>query len=376
MNRSLRMIAAGLFIWGMGEGLFVYFLSIYLGQLGAGPVAIGSILGGMGIMMVISHIPAGHLADRVGRRPLLVAGWLIGVLAAATMALASSLPLFIAGLWAYGFTAFIASPLNSYVTAARGSWSLGRALSLTSAAFALGSVLGPITGGWLGGQFGLRLVFAVAAGIFIVSTLVMAGLPPQPRDHHDPKAPPLSLIDNRRYLGFVALVFVVVFALFLPQQFTPNFLQDVRGLDLRQVGLLGSVGVLGNALLALAFGSWFPPRIGMLAGQAFTALFTLLIWRTAGLPFYALAYFLLGGFRASRPMMNALARGLVHPSQMGLAFGLTETLASISLTLAPLVSGLLYHSSPVLMYPVSLGLIALAFGLTLWLAPHPGGEYA
>lgn len=376
MNRTLRRIAAGLFIWGMGESLFIFFLSIYLGQLGANPVAIGSILSGMGVMMVISHIPAGHLADRMGRRPLIMAGWIVGILSAALMALARSLPLFVAGLWAYGSTAFIMSPLNSYVTAARGDWSINKALALTSASFALGSVIGPLTGGWIGEQFGLRSVFGVASGIFVLSTIVMYGLPPQPRDHHDPEGPPLRLLSNYRYLGMVALIFVVVFALSMPTQFTPNFLQDVRGLSLTQIGILGTFGVLGNALLAMAFGTWFSPRAGMLIGQVLVGAFVLLIWRTAGLPLYALAYLLLGGFRGSRPMMNALARGLVHPSQMGLAFGLTETVASISLTLAPLIAGLLYNTSPALMYPVGLGMIALAFVLTLWLAPHPGVEHA
>jgi predicted MFS family arabinose efflux permease len=376
LNPSLILIAIALFIWGMGETMFVYFQSIYLSELGADPVAIGSILGAMGIMMMISHIPAGHLADRIGRRPLLIAGWLIGVFAAGMMALARSLPLFVAGLLVYGFTAFIISPLNSYVTSARGKWSVSRALSLVSASFGFGSVLGPLTGGWIGDHYGLRTVFAIATGIFVVSTIVMCFIRPQPRDQHDPDEPPVHLLRNGPYLGFIALVFIVVFALYLPQPLTPNFLQQVRGLSLAQIGLLGTTAVLGNALIAMSFGAWFSPRVGMLLGQFLTALFSLIIWRTTGMPFYALAYFLLGGFRAARPMMAAQARELVHTSQMGLAFGMNETVAAIALTLAPLTAGLLYDRAPDLTYPVSLGLIAFSIFLTLWLGPRPGGKHA
>ncbi len=376
MNPSLILIASALFIWGLGESMFSYFLAIYLGQLGADPVAIGSILGAMGVMMMISHIPAGHLADRIGRRPLLLAGWVIGVVAASLMALAASLPVFVAGLLMYGFTAFIMSPLNSYVTAARGNWTISRALSLISASFGFGSVLGPVTGGWIGNHYGLRLVFGVAAGIFVISTVVLFFIRPQPRDHHDPDEPPVHLLRNSRYLGFIAIVFAVVFALYLPQPLTPNFLQQVRGLDLAQIGLLGTIAVLGNAVITLTFGASFVPKAGMLLGQLLTALFALLIWRAGSLPFYALAYFLLGGFRASRPMMAAYARELVHPSQMGLAFGMNETVAALALTLAPLAAGILYQRAPDLMYPVAITLIAATILLTIWLVPRPGGEHA
>ena len=376
MNPSLILVTVSLFIWGMGESMFVIFLPIYLGQLGAPPVAIGSILGGMGVMMLISHIPAGQLADRWGRRPLMLTGWIMSMFATLIMALATALPLFVVGLWLYGFCAFIMSPLQSYVTAARGSWSISRALSLTVVSFALGSIIGPFTGGWIGDHYGLRTVFAVSTAIFVLSCIVLYFIRPQPRDHHDPEAPPVSLLKNQRYLGFLGIVFLIIFALYLPQQFTANFLQEVRGLSLSQIGLLGTLGVMGNALVTMAFGAWLSPRVGTLLGQVLTASFALLIWQASGMPVYALAYLLLGGFRAARPMMAAQARELVHPSQMGIAYGSLETVASLALTLAPLSAGLLYQRAPDLMYPVSLGFMALSFILTLWLGPRHRGEHA
>jgi predicted MFS family arabinose efflux permease len=287
------------------------------------------------------------------------------------MAAATTLPLFVAGLLLYGSTAFIMSPLNSYVTAARGNWTISRALTLISATFGFGSVFGPLTGGWIGDHYGLRRVFAVATVIFTISTIALWFIRPQPRDHHDPDEPPVHLLRNGRYLGFIALVFAVTLSLYLPQPLTPNFLQEERGLSLSQIGLLGTVAVLGNAVITLCFGSWFSPRRGLLLGQLLTACFSLLIWRTTGLPYFALAYFILGGFRAARPMMAAQARELVHKSQMGLAYGMNETVGALALTLSPFLAGLLYDRAPDLMYPVSLIAISLSVTLTLSFGPRP-----
>jgi len=71
MNPSLLWLAAALFTWGIGEGMFFYFQPIYLAQLGANPVQIGAILGAAGVAMMLAHITAGALTDKIGARPLL-----------------------------------------------------------------------------------------------------------------------------------------------------------------------------------------------------------------------------------------------------------------------------------------------------------------
>lgn len=78
MSRPIMLAGAALFTWGIGEGMFFYFVPLYMQKLGASPIWIGSILGGFGFMMMSAHIPAGLLADRVGRQPLLRLAWLIG----------------------------------------------------------------------------------------------------------------------------------------------------------------------------------------------------------------------------------------------------------------------------------------------------------
>jgi MFS family permease len=375
MNPSLLWLAAALFTWGIGEGMFYIFQPIYLSQLGADPILIGYILGGAGLAMMIAHIPAGYLADRIGRRPMLIVAWLIGITAAWAMALAPSLPFFVAGLLLYGLTAFVSAPLNSYVTAARGTWSVGRAITLISSTFSLGVVLGPFTGGWIGDHYGLRTIYSVAGVLFILSTFFLVMIAPQPRDHHDPAAPPPSLLSNRRFWGFLALGFLVMLATYLPQPFTPKFLQEVRGLSLGEIGLLGTLGGAGNAALTFLLG-FLDARLGFILGQAGVGMYSLGLWQMNSYGWFAVSYFLLGGFRASRSLFMALIRPLVHESQMGLAYGISETVLGLTGVLAPIAAGFLYARGTASVYPVALVAILAAMVLSLIFSPRASQEPA
>lgn len=359
MNRNLLFVALGLLTWGFGEGLFFNFQPIYLKSLGSDEQQIGLILGAFGAAMAITHIPAGRLADRIGRRPLLFTAWVMGLASTVVMALARDLPVFVFGMLAYGLTAFVASPLSSYVTAARGKWSITTALSLTTATFNGGMILGPVTGGWIGDHFGLRAVYSVAAGVFVISMICILFIQNQPIDHHDPETPPPDLLNNVRLMSYVGIVAFAVFAMYLAQPLTPNFLEDVRGLSLSNVGIIFTMGALGNALLAI-FLSRTKPYWGFVISQVMVAAFAFLILRGTNLPVLALGYFLLGGFRAGRVLALAQARELVHESQMGLTYGIMETISSVIFILTPPLAGFIYKINPMTIYPLALILIAVS----------------
>jgi MFS family permease len=299
--------------------------------------------------------------------------WVVGVLAALVMGFALTLPVFIVGMLLYGLTAFVTSPMNSYVTAARGKMSPVRAMTLVSAAYSLGAILGPISGGWIGARIGLRSVYLISAGVFVVSTVILFFLHPQPRDVHDPATPPESLWKNTRFISFLGINFLAMFVMYLPQPLTPRFLQNERGLSLQSIGLLGSIGNLGNTLLALVLGQ-IVARSGFLLAQVSVAVFSLLLWKGTGLGWYALGYFLLGGFRSTRSLIYAQVRPLIHPAQMGLAYGVAETASALAVMLAPLLAGVLYTQDPGRVYWVSAGMIAVMMVVSGIFAPRPTME--
>lgn len=359
MGRDLILMAFALTTWGIGEGAFIGFQSLYLQELGADPLRIGTIIGSYGLAASLAHIPAGYLSDRLGRRPLLWAAWLFGALAAWIMALANTLPVFVAGMLLYSMTMFVIAPMNSYVTAARGKWSVGRVLTLISATYNTGAILGPFLGGMIGERYGYQKIFLFAACVFILSTLIILFIRPQPVDAPVAEEKGKHLMRNSRYLYFVFAYFLATFAMYLPQPLSPNFLQNQRDLGLGQIGQLYSISSMGIVVLNLLLGQ-LNARIGYLVGQVAVGIFALLLWQGDGFLAYSLAFFLLGGFRVARSLATAHIRSVVSQSNMGLAFGLAETLTAFSLLIAPLLAGYLYDRDPGQIYMVSLGIIGVS----------------
>lgn len=369
MNRSLFWLGVALFTWGIGEAMFLIFQPIYLQQLGANPQTIGWILGVAGLMMTIMPIPSGHISDLWGRKQMLVAAWIFGVLATLTMALATTLFVFVIGMLLYSVTLFVVSPLDSYLTAARGNWSVGRVITYSGIVYNTGVMFGPSLGGWLGEHYGLRTLYAVAAGIFVFSTIFIFLIEAQPRDHHDPEDPPAALLTNKRYLGFLLVFFIVTLVVYLPQPLTPNFLENQRGLSLERIGWLGSIGGLGNTVFNFVLGM-LEARTGFLFGQIGVMLYALLLWKGTSFPWFAVGYFMLGGFRALRGLGVAQVRPLVHEAQMGLAYGIAETIGAATTFIIPPIAGYLYALNPYMLYPVGLIAIAVGFIISVIFTPH------
>lgn len=375
MTRDLALVVISLFAWGVGEGAFTFFQTLYMESLGATPLLIGGILSAWGLAMALTQLPAGYLTDRLGPRPLMWFSWIMGTIAAALMAAAHSLQGFVIGLVIYGLTSSVLAPMNTYITAARGTWTPARALSVASASFTLGAALGPVVGGLIAQTWGLRQIYYFGFFTFGLSTLLVLFI--RPIAPAPPSRLPRSALPTARsFLNLLAFNGLGIIALYLAQPLTPNFLTTHRGITMEQTGLFGSLCSLGTTALALAFGH-LKPTMGVTLGLVTGISFAFITWLSHSPWWFGVGYFLLGGFRFYRAMILAWVRSLVGEQQVGSAYGLIETVNALGIVISAALAGWLYQRSPSLVYLVALllGMIALSisqrFSAGESLSPEP-----
>jgi MFS family permease len=159
------------------------------------------------------------------------------------------------------------------------------------------------------------------------------------------------------------VAFVAFVAMYLSWPLTPNYLQSERGVTLDQIGIFGSMHALGIVISNLALGL-LNPRLGFPISQLAVGASVLLIWRGLSWPIYALGYLLAGSLFAARGLLNAIVETLVHRAQLGLAYGVAETIYSTTYMVAPPLAGFLYEQSLALPFQVSLILIGFSLVLT------------
>jgi predicted MFS family arabinose efflux permease len=167
----------------MQSGLLA-FLPLYLADdLGLNPFWMGV---GMMLLQVGGMIAAplaGTLSDRIGRRPIVLAGMSGTTIIVLALTVIASPAVFVVCIAALGFVMYAMRPVIH-------SWLMDRsppelAASLTSAMFGVQaglSALAPLIGGALADRFGLVSVFYFLAAAVLVANLLALAVPKSERD--------------------------------------------------------------------------------------------------------------------------------------------------------------------------------------------------
>lgn len=364
LDRDLALIFLSLLLWGVGAFLYLYIQPLYITQLGATPEQVGLTLGLGGLVTAVLYAPIGLWADRRGRKTVIVAGWVLGTLAAYGFAFAPDWRWFIPAMAAYTLSNFAVSVLNGYIASKTDPEQRAFVYALIAMGFSAGSIAAPAIGGWIGEVYGLRTVYLVAALLYTLSTLAISFIRPQPTEPLANASNARAVLRNRLILTQVCFMFALFFAADVGLVFAPKFLAEVRGLDVAQIGWLGTVSAVGVLILAPLLSRWAGGNqraIGL--GQLLTLISLLLLTWGTGAPALFLAFLIGGGNRLVRPPTLARFANLLTPATMSFGLGLQQTATQIGLALSPYVAGLLYAYNPA--WPFGAGMIALSVTLAL-----------
>lgn len=171
-------------------------------QAGAGAVTLSTYFVGLALAQLVW----GGLADRVGRRPPLLAGLALYTLASVLCGVATSLPMLAAARLLQGVGG--AASIVVTRTLVRDLWSgsdIARVMSIIMLVMGVAPVLAPPLGGALLELASWRAVFAVLAAAGVTLGLLAFRSLPETRPTHPPETLPTvlrALVADRRFVAF------------------------------------------------------------------------------------------------------------------------------------------------------------------------------
>lgn len=338
-----------------GQGIQGPVLPLFARQFGVGVAAVGLTVAAFGLARLLFNVPFGILADRRGRRLLMVGGPLVVAVSMVGAGMAGGIPSltvwrFLSGAGsamymtgALVYLADISTPANR-----------ARLIGVNQGALLIGTSIGPGVGGMVAQQWGLRAPFYVVAGAaaasFVYAFLRLPETRPARAEAPAPRpegARPMwrALLASPAFLA----VALVNFSVFLTRGTSRNTLMPLVGVDM--LGL--SVGDIGWVLTAMAL-----VNLVLLAPASYAAdrhgrgrvIVPSLVGTGLGLGLLAAAgtvsaFLVAAGVLALAtsvvgPAPAALAADSTSDEDRGMALGLFRTFGDLGLLVGPPALGL------------------------------------
>lgn len=160
------------------NGLYVFLPLFLVDELGTGPVLMGVAMMAMQLGGAVAAPLAGTWSDRVGRRPVMMAGLTATTVVIAGITLVDNELVLVSAVAVLGFALFAVRPvIQSWLMDLTPPKLSGSATSVLFGTQSLLSAAVPPIGGVLADRYGLASVFYLLAGTMLVANLVVFALP-------------------------------------------------------------------------------------------------------------------------------------------------------------------------------------------------------
>jgi len=367
LPRDVRLLVVVQILWGLGFGLVGPLQPLYLQTLGADPGQIGLVFGVGNIVGGLLVIPAGALADRRGRRLVIVASGICGTIGAASLVILDH--------WEWSFASSIlywagtaALPvMSAHVSASAPRAVLGRAMGAVYGSFFVGFIVASPVSGALAARFGMRAAILAGAAFFALSTVTTLGLGAG-RGAHLLGAARFP----RAFWVLLALAPVGAFVAVLPTPLLPVYVRDVVDTPLELVGLYVACLSLGSAVFSTVAGRladrWGAAPAVILNAVVLTIGCAMAALLAANGLLVAIGLVLAGANVASNPVFAALLERIVPPARAALGYASFQLVYAVGFGIGGIAAGSLYNEDARLPMLVTIALalpVASIFALVI-----------
>src|SRR6266852_1229362 len=357
---------------GLGElgfATIVPLLPLYLTEhLNASVKLVGAVVAEFALVETFLKAGWGSVADRVGRRPLIVAGLLLSSVAPLLMSVLRNPVLFVPLRLIDGAGSSALWPAASAIMADKTPRDQrATAMGTLNLFFLSGLAFGPALG-----LFVVGLTHSYATGFYLASGLMIAAAvwgsvalrdaatphlaPPVTAvggDHGDDQSSHRSREGRTRFspllITMLGVAFVQMFGVGLLAPILAIYAKQVVGLSEQVIGILFLLGVLSVAIASVPAGQLadrWGKRKAVVWGMAIGAAGMWMLPISPRLDVLAVGAVLLGiGYALSSPAWHALVSELAPSGRIGFAMGAAQTAEGLGLVLGPLLGGVLWDAA-------------------------------
>lgn len=384
----------------VGLSMVAPILPLYGRSFGVNGAQIGLIVSAYPIARLFTNTPAGRMADRFGRRPLLFAGMSTTAVASVVCGLAPMYPVLLMGRFLEGIgSALFISSAQATIADISTSENRGRMMSAFQGSFLLGSTAGPTVGGLIagstGGTDGARRVFFVYSCMALLSlgwafsrrgTISVLGAADRAERATERAGKRQSPFAAWRFLSdasFLAICFLTL-AQFWTRTGTRTTALPLLGADRfhlseQAIGGILTLATVGN-LVCVPLAGWMVDALGRKAAivpstilSGFSVL--LFIWSPNILWFTVSAAVLGLSTGIAGPAPSAYVADLANGKNIGARLGVYRSFGDIGFILGPICMGVVSdaygYNSALLVNAVLIVVMGVVFGLV---ARETGGR--
>jgi DHA1 family multidrug resistance protein-like MFS transporter len=359
---------------GLGElgfATIVPLLPLYLTEhLNASVKLVGAVVAAFALVETLLKAVWGSVADRVGRRPLIVAGLLLSSVAPLLMSVLRNPVLFVPLRLVDGAGSSALWPAASAIMADRTPRDQrATAMGTLNLFFLSGLAFGPALG-----LFVVGLSHSYATGFYLASGLMIAAAvwgSVALRDAATPHPAPSVTADGVGHkadhqssersqegkrtqfspllITMLGVAFVQMFGVGLLAPILAIYAKRVVGLSEQLIGTLFLLGVLSVAIASVPAGRLadrWGKRKAVVWGMALGSVGMWMLPISPRLEVLAVGAVLLGiGYALSSPAWHALVSELAPSGRIGFAMGAAQTAEGLGLVLGPLLGGVLWDAA-------------------------------
>lgn len=376
-HRNFLLICLAQFCFALSMSVVDPIFPVYIASFDVSYALIGFVMSAFGLTRVFVEIPGGVLADRLGRRNLLLLGTGLALSSHIVAGLASSyLELVVSRMIVGVGSAFSMTAGLMYVGEQAPPLQRQRNVARYQSMFSMGGIIGPTLGGVLSDILGIRLLFFVAGGLTVIGVILNLQL----RIARLQRLPRVSL-SIRQMRGVIVnpLTLILCSATFLTffmfssirGTMIPLYGVDVLGLSTTQIGLVFSVtsativSILLGVIPALEQRISRPHMLILSLGIATSAIAVLSL--ASDFVSLILISIPLGvGFSLIQPTPFVMILDVASLETRGLMMGVLRTTGDVGIIVGPLLVGsLLDLGQPRLVFFVVAGIFAF-FTILSW----------